>query len=251
MFRLRLPALVGCVLALGAFSVQAQDADLKAVLKKAIDAHGGEAKMTKFSGVTAKFKGTIQLLGQARDIAGENSVQRPDKLKSALTLDINGMQIPIVVVYDGKKMWRSVMGKTEEIKDEKALTEMRQGLLLEGGATFVDFLKAPYELSALGEVKVKGKDAIGIHISKKGQRDISYFFDKATHLVVKSEARVHDEISNQEVTQEKFIIGYRDTDGLKAGARVVIHKDGKEFMDIEITETKMFEKLDDATFAMP
>src|SRR5260221_5053068 len=117
MFTFRLLAALVCITVFRASVVQAQDADLKAVLKKAIDARGGEAKMTKFSGVTAKFKGTIQILGQARDITGENSLQRPDKLKSTLTLEINGMAIPIVVVYDGKKLWRSVMGKTEEIKD--------------------------------------------------------------------------------------------------------------------------------------
>src|SRR5436190_2167017 len=112
--------------------------------------------MLKYEGGMSKFKGTIQILGQARDITGENSLQRPDKLKSSLTIDINGMVIPIVVVYDGKKLWRSINGKTEEVKDEKALNEMRQALLVEGSASLVDFLKAPFELSAIGEVKVKG-----------------------------------------------------------------------------------------------
>ena len=55
----------------------------------------------------------------------------------------------------------------------------------------------------------------------------------------------------QEVNQEKYIIGYRDTDGLETGARVIIHKDGKAFMDIEITESKVYEKLEDSNFAMP
>jgi outer membrane lipoprotein-sorting protein len=251
MFRFRTLAIAGCILAATALLGRAQDDDVKAVLNKAIEAHGGAKNLTKYKGTISKFKGTIEIAGKSRDITGETTMLKPDKFKHAMTLDIDGMQIPIAVVYNGKKMWRSVNDKTDEIKDEKTLSETREALLAEGGASFVDYLKAPYELGALGEVKIKDKAAIGIRVSKKGQRDVSYFFDKKTHLLVKTEMRVHDEESGQEVNQEKYIIGYRDTDGLKTGARVIIHKDGTAFMDIEITESKVYEKLEESNFAMP
>jgi plasmid maintenance system killer protein len=98
---------------------------------------------------------------------------------------------------------------------------------------------------------VKDKAAIGIRVSKKGQKDFSIFIDKQTHLIVKTEARSLDAQSGQEVLQEKFIIGYQDKGGLKLAKRVEILKDGKAFMDIEILETQAFEKLDDAHFAKP
>jgi hypothetical protein len=251
MFRFRTLAIAGCILAATAILVRAQDDDLKAVLKKAIAAHGGEKNLSKFHGAVSKFKGTIEVLGKSRDISGETTLLKPDKIKNTMTLDFDGQQIAIAVVYNGKKLWRSVNDKTEEIKDEKVLAETRDSLQAEGAGSFVDYLKAPYELGALGEVKVKDKAAIGIRVSKKGQRDVSYFFDKKTHLLVKTEMRVYDAEAGQEVTQEKYIVGYRDTDGLKTGARVVIHKDGKAFMDIEITESKIYEKLEESNFAMP
>ncbi len=251
MFRLRTLAIAGCILAVSVVLVRAQDDDLKAVLKKAIAAHGGEKNLTKFNGAISKFKGTIEVMGKSRDITGENTFQKPDKLKVDLTVDIDGMVIPVVVVFDGKKMWRSINGTVAEVKDEQALAEMRESLLVEGANSLSDFLKAPYELNSLGEVKVKDMPAIGIRVSKKGQRDISFFFDKKTHLIVKTEMRVHDQDSGQEVTQEKYLVAYKDMDGLKTAARVIIHKDGKAFMDIQVTESKVYEKLDDATFKMP
>lgn len=251
MFRLRTLAIAGCILAVSAVLARAPDDDLKAVLQKAIAAHGGEKNLNKFGGAISKFKGTIEIMGKSRDITGETTLLKPDKVKNTMTIDIEGMQIPVAIVYNGKKMWRSVNNKTEEIKDEKILTEMREGLQAEGAGSLSDYLKAPYELGALGEVKIKDKPAIGIRVSKKGQRDVSYFFDKKTHLLVKTEMRILDVEAGQEVTQEKYIIGYRDTDGLKTGARVVIHKDGKAFMDLEITESKVYEKLDESNFAMP
>ena len=251
MLRLRVLILASCVAVFGALWVHAQDNDLKAVLRKSIDAHGGADKLSKFKAATSKFKGTMDLMGQMRDIAGETSFQKPDKVKNSIDLDINGMQIPIIVVYDGKKMWVSTLGQTKEIDDDKVLKEMREGLQTEGAAGLIEFLDKPYELNPLGDVKVKEKDAIGIRVSKKGQRDFSLFIDKKTHLILKTETRSFDSTSGQEVTQEKFITAFRDTDGLKVASKLVIHKDGKLFMNLDISETKIFEKLDDSTFAMP
>ncbi len=253
MFRLRALAIATCILTLGAVLVQAQgqDDDAKAVLRKAIKAHGGEKLLSNMKGITAKFKGTIDIMGKAREMTGENVLLKPDKLKTSVTVDIEGMQIPVIVVFDGKKMWRSVLNKVEEIKDEKVLTEMRESLQAEGAGSLPEFLEAPYKVSTIGEVKVMGKDAVGIRVTKKGQRDITFYFDKKTHLVVKSEMRVNDTEAGQEVTQEKFITAYRDTDGVKTGSRLVIHKDGKLFMELDITETKVHEKLDESNFKMP
>jgi hypothetical protein len=154
-------------------------------------------------------------------------------------------------VFNGKKLWVSAMGQTKEIDDEKILKAAREEMQAEGASSLSDYLKEPFELNSLGDVKVKGKAAIGIRISKKGQKDISMFFDKQTHLLVKTEMRTLDGMTGQEVTQEKFILGYQDKNGMKVAKRVEIQKDGKTFMDIEITESQAFEKLDDSVFAKP
>ena len=121
----------------------------------------------------------------------------------------------------------------------------------EGAGSLVEFLKAPYELNAIGDVKVKGKDAVGIRVSKKGQKDVSLFFDKKTHRVVKTEMRTLDAMSGQEIAQEKFILGYQEKNGMKIAKRVEIQKEGKTFMDIEILDVQALEKLDDSVFAKP
>ncbi len=253
MFRLRILALAGCVLVLGVFFVRAQDADLKALLGKSIDAHGGAKNLGKFKATISKYKGTIELAGASRAITGETSFQKPDKFKHVLNIDFNGKGLDVVTVYNGKKMWtwNSAIAKTIELDDEKLLKSVHEQLQTEGAGGLVDFVKAPYELAAIGDVKVKGSDAVGIRVSKKGQPDINLFFDKKTHLIVKTEMRAYDPESKQEVTEEKFMSGFRDKDGIKVPQRVEILKDGKAFMSIEITDTKGLEKLDDATFAKP
>ncbi len=251
MLRLRVLAITSCVLVASVLLVRAQDTDLKSVLRKSIEAHGGEKNLNKFKAVVTKFKGKMEVAGFKADVTGETSLQRPDKVRNTMTLDINGKAIDIVTVFNGKKLWVSAMGMTKEIDDEKILKAAREEMQAEGANSLSDYLKEPYELSAIGEVKVKDKAAIGVRVSRKGQKDISIFFDKQTHLVVKTEMRTLDGNTGQEVTQEKYILGYQDKEGMKVAKRVEIQKDGKVFMDIEILETRALEKLDDAVFAKP
>ena len=244
-----------CVLTLGALAIAplgafAQD-DLKAVLRKSIAAHGGEKELGKMNAAISKFKGTMELMGNTFNITGETFLQKPDKVKNVMSLDINCKNIDVVTVFDGKKLWVSVMGQTKEIDDEKIIKSTREEMQVEGAQNMADFLKEPYELGALGESKVKGKDAIGIRVGKKGQRDISLFFDKKTHLVLKTEMRTLDPNSGEEVTQEKFIVSYQDKNGMKVAKRVEIVKDGKPFMDIEITDIQIVDRHDDSIFAKP
>jgi hypothetical protein len=242
----------GAALAMSVLFAQAQnEPDLKGVLREAIKAHGGEKTLTKYKAAISKFKGKLEIAGNSIDITGESSLQRPDKVKNVLNLDINGNTIEVISVFNGKKLWVSAMGQTKEIDDEKIINSARSELQSEVSAGFSDYLKPPYELSAIGEVKINKKAAIGIRVSKKGQKDISYFFDKKTHLLVKMEMQIIDAETGNEVTQEKIIHDYQEKNGLKVAKRVEILRDGKAFLDIEITDVQPLEKLDDSVFAKP
>ncbi|MSU76553.1 MAG: hypothetical protein EXS16_00505 [Gemmataceae bacterium] len=251
MARIRLIAFALFTLGLGVLSARAQNDDLKAVLRKAITAHGGEANLAKLKATVTKYKGTMSLLGGKRDVEGETSLQIPDRLRNVIKIDIQGKEITVITVYNGKQFWVNSNGITTEFTDEKILDEVRQSLLTEAGGNYIDMLKAPYELNAVGEVKIKGKDAVGIRVSKKGQRDISYFFDKKTHLLLKTEMRSYDPQKKQEITQEKYILGYQDKLGLKVGNKAEIYHDGVFFMEVNVTDLQIHAKLDDAVFAKP
>ena len=253
MFRLHLLALALCTVAIGALCVQAQEAEPKPIdiVRKAVAAHGGEKNLSKYKAFTSKYKGTIDILGKEAAINGEVSMDEPEKFKNVINLDFNGMQIEVILVYDGEKLWRKVLGKTQEITDEKEITEVQESLRAYWVAGLVPLLKGGYELSSVGEVKVKDKDAIGIRVSKKGQRDISLFFDKKTHMLVKTERRVVDTMNAQEVTQTDYYQDYQPLNGVQVARRMVIHKDDKEFMNMEITESQLFAKLDKSHFEKP
>ena len=66
------------------------------------------------------------------------------------------------------------------------------------------------KLELLGEMKVGDKPALGVRVEVKGYRGVSLFFDKETHLLVKSESRGKDVIGGgEEFTNEKLYSDYK------------------------------------------
>lgn len=252
MLRIRGLAVAGCLLAVFALAAGAQETDLKAVLKKAIKAHGGEANLAKYKAATVKFKGKLEAMGQTLDITGDQSVLFPDKFRVAMAFQINGMNIETVQTFDGKTLWVTVLGKTMELKDEALIKEIKESYAVERAAGLVGLLGKEYELSAIGDVKVKDKDAIGIRVSKKGQRDLNLFFDKKSNLLIKTEFRARVAGGgDQEVTQEKYFFDHKDVNGMMSPRRMVMEHDGKQILDLDITETNALETLDPTLFNKP
>jgi hypothetical protein len=135
---------------------------------------------------------------------------------------------------------------------EKVLEELKEASYAIKAARLVPLLTDPmYTLSALGEVKVNDKPAVGVKVSSKGHRDISLYFDKDTGLLAKTESRKLDGQTMQEVDEERIVTEYQDVDGQKAAKKLVVNHDGKKFMELEVSDIKFLDKVDDSEFQKP
>jgi hypothetical protein len=240
-------AMLACFL-LPASAVRADD-DCKAVIDKAIKAHGGAEKLAKFTGARSKSKGTIEL-GGGLNFTSEGAFQQPDKFKESLELDVMGNKVSVVTVFNGEKGWIAAMGETKEMDDTilKACQEQAHFMQIMRMTMLKD---KKCEFSPLGESKVNDKPAIGVKVSAKGHKDVNLFFDKETGLVAKVERQALDPMSGTEVPEERIITEYQDLDGLKIAKKLVINRDGKKFMEVEVLEHKPQEKLDASEFGKP
>jgi hypothetical protein len=241
------------VLALAAGAGRADDkADLRAVIDKAVRALGGADKLGAPKAVTFKVKGKSNAAGAAVDYTGEWAVQPPDKVRFQLQFEANGMPITLTQVFDGKQGWRKILDQTTEL-DQEAIAEMKEELYAGGVVALTPLLKEKgFELSPVGAVKVGDRAALGIRVSHEGHRDVNLFFDRETGLLLKSERRLKDVLmGGNEVTQETVYSDYRDFGGVKHAGKLVIKRDGKDYVDAEVTEFETKEKLDDSVFARP
>src|SRR5262249_42134088 len=148
------------------------------------------------------------------------STQPPDKLKATIDIEVNNMNIAIVQVINGKKGWASVMGMTKEL-DEQEMKEAQEQFHVERVTSLIALKDKSYKLSPLGDAKVGDREAVGVQVTKKGRRDVNLYFDKKTHMLLKSEYRAQDPFSKQEVTQEKIYLDYKAFGGIQSPTKMV------------------------------
>ena len=240
----------GFVLAV-AVPARADDAaDAKALVEKAVKAHGGQDKLEKFAGHTTKFKGKFHGMGQMLDMSGEIAVQGSDKHRLDVEVEVGGMKFRFVAVLNGDKAWKRMGDATTE-SDKDEVAEAKAQAYASWVSTLAPLKDKQFTLATLGETKVNDKPAVGVKVSSKGQRDIDLYFDKTTMLLVKTETRVKDDGSGQEVTEENYPSEYKDLQGTKQAMKFTVKRDGKLFVEGEATDLQLAEKLDASVFAKP
>jgi outer membrane lipoprotein-sorting protein len=224
--------------------------EARAIIDKAIKAHKGKAKAEKYTAIQTKCKGKLEIAGGI-DFTQENSVQFPNKFKEVLEGEVMNQNFNSTTVYNGKDVWVKVNGEEVKLDKKKLLATMKEAAYLIKISQMTDLKDKKYKLSALGEAKVNGKPALGVKVSCKGQKDVDFYFDKKTGLLAKMERRTVDFMTDQEVSEERIITEYQEVEGRKVAKKLTVNRDGKKFMEVEVTEMKFVDKLDDSEFDKP
>jgi hypothetical protein len=226
------------------------DDSAQAIVAKAIKAHGGEEKLSQWKAVTLKGAGTIHIAGESFKFDAVWSLQGTTQQKFAVDVTINGMLIKVTKVVNGDKGWQKVGDgqATPLTKDEVA--DEKHGMYANHLQQLVPLKHKMFTLAPLGEVKVNDKDAVGVSVSCKGHTDVSLYFDKKTHLLVKAETRIKDQ--GNEINEETFFSEYKAVDGIMQPFKLLIMRDGKKFVEGDLTEIQIHtQKLDDSIFGPP
>jgi hypothetical protein len=229
---------------------RAQDNEVNALLDGAIKALGGEERIAKYQAGRLKAKGKIDLPGVGNvDMTQEIAFQLPDKFRQELQMVINGQNVNVATVYDGKKS-ALVVNNQKLPADDKLNEAMKEGVYQMQVGRLIILKDKSVELTSLGEAQVNGKPALGVRAAKKGHPDVNMFFDKASSLPVKVEWRTRDFTTGVEVTEERFISDYQTVEGMQSPRKVEVNRDGKRFIEAEVTEVQYLERLDDSEFAV-
>lgn len=228
----------------------ADDAPSRSLVEKAIEAHGGEKLLTKFKGATSKLKGTIQINGAAVEFTGELASQEAVQQRINISFVLDGQSISFVSVRNRDQGWLKINNDTIEMSAEQ-LAEAKEQAYSGWVATLVPLKDPAFTLAPFGEIEIAGRKAAGVNVAREGHRPINLFFDKETSRLLRTESRVKDDTTGQEVTEEATYSEYKMIEGTQQPTKLVIKRDGKPHAEVEVTEFKPFEKLDDSTFARP
>lgn len=249
MKRLILPG-VGLALVLALSTASAQEPEPKALIEKAIKAHGGEEILLKLQTARTKGTGSVEVMGLTIKFTSE-TVQTPTKHKSRMVMEVAGQKIDATEVFDGDKAWLVLMNKVIDLEGEK-LKAMKDSAHASTVETLVPLLKdKQFTVEPLKEEKINDKPAVGIRAKAKGQRDVDIYFDKETGLVVKVSRLSYDSDAEKDAQYEAIVTEYKDFGSVKHASKVLVNKDGKKFMNLEITDVKVVDKVDAKEFARP
>jgi hypothetical protein len=166
--------LVGVGLGLSgvSFGRAADQGQAKAVVEKAIQAMGGEARLAKFKAATMKAKGTYYGMGAGIAYTEESAVQLPKQFRIAIDAD----NFKMTVVVNGNKGWAKTNDNTEELTGDR-LAEELESLHAAWVASLIPLRDKEFTLAALGESKGGDRAAVA---SRCPTRDTGTFASSST-----------------------------------------------------------------------
>jgi hypothetical protein len=226
------------------------EAELKGLVDKAIKVMGGAAKVKKLAAVGFKGKVSVDVNGQTANITFEGSMQGLDQARVDATMEFMGVSRTVLMVVNGDKGWAKD-GDTVRDAPKEAMP-MVKGLLhaLRMAQQVVPLKDKAYTLSALGEVQIDNKPAIGVKAARKGFPDVDVFFDKKTRFLVKCQLLVKEKDA-MEVNYEFVFSAPKEMSGVQHFTKITTHRDGKKLMEFELTEVNAEDSLAAELFAKP
>jgi hypothetical protein len=96
--------------------------------------------------------------------------------------------------------------------------------------------------------KVSGAAAFAIKVRRKGNNDVTLYFDKDTSRLVKSKRRFYHIGNNKEGELETFYRNFKSVQGAIVPHRMVVYHDGNQFSVEQITQILVLSKVADSEF---
>lgn len=213
----------------------------RAVVERAIAAHGGMDKLSRARADRSRMRGMVYVGKSAVPFTSEVTVQLPKKYKSAVTLREGDKPRVIVHEVDGDTVQITIDGTPQQVQGTHA-NQLHQTMELESVMRLVPLLDdKAYALTLLGEFKMSEQTLVGVLVKGSGQRDVKLYFDKQTALLVKTEQQI-DGGDGKDVLQEAFYRDHREVAGYRRPGRAAAYRDGKKVMEAELLDAV---RLDD------
>ena len=242
-------AIGGLALAIVANTASAGPDDPRAVVDRAIQAHGARRNL-RAKAHAWKANGAMIMGGNKMAYTADYVFAVPGQMRFDLAMDNGGQKVELTAATDGKVAWEQMGTTLRDMPKEKQTEFIHTGYVMTL-AHLTPLTDKAFTLTSLGESKVGDQTVNGIKVSHPERRDVSMFFDKKTGLLTKTSTRVMDEFQNKEVTQDAFFTGYQDKDGMKVFDKLTIQRDGKDFIVEEFSEQRVLDKFDRTKFTKP
>ena len=179
--------LLGVVAVLAAAGVSAADDKVDAVLKKAIEAHGGADALNKYTAGKFTLKGDVSVMDMDLEFSGD-AAYTTDKQRMHIEMKAGGMTITVHQVIAGGKAKQTVKAGDNVMAVEIPEDQRKMTLLGREIQRLTPLLDAKrFTVRAADDEDVNGKKAAVVMVTPKDfDREFKLAFDKESGLLVKT-----------------------------------------------------------------
>ena len=225
--------------------------DAKAILDKAIKAMGGEEKLSQaMKGASWKYKGTISFGGNDNPFTGQTIIHGLNHIRQEFEGEFGGNQIKGVTIVAGDKGWRKIGDEKTDLEKDAVANEKQRAYLALIPVTIVPLQGKHFKVEAIDEENVSGKAAAGIKGTGPDGKEFRLYFDKQTGLPVRIVAKVVG-FMGEDYTQDTTFSDYKEIDGIKKAMKSESKRDGEKFINANLTEFRILNRVDPKKFAEP
>jgi len=234
--------LVAAVAVLAFGGVRADDAAV-AVVKKAVEAHGGEDALKKPKGGEFKVEGDVTVGAEKGKFTSTISYALPNMFRMSVDTTLGTTKTSQTIVVNGDKVKATTGGKAQELKDPAKGEFLQLAAVQEVSLLYPLLDDKRFTLKAEKDEKVNDKDAAVVLVSRKGMKDMRLYFDKAGGELVRFVHKMPDPFGVEAVT-EVTLGEFKKFDGVLQPTVQKVRQANKEYMTLKILEAKMVEKPD-------
>jgi hypothetical protein len=231
---------------------RADDPDVKKALDKVSEAVGGVDNAAKLKAVFLKARAVFND-GSGATIHIVLSSEGFDKVNVEMVIGGPKGGDRAIYVVNGNQCWVKDPNSGVTLDVTKSQVQPFRQLMF---ATIIaaspanmhgDDLKVEHG----GNAKVGDADAYILRISRPDEPDASVYYDKKTNLPLKCETSLRELKPGKEIPYEFRFSDFKTTDGVKCFNKVKIIRDGIKVCEFELSELKVSQKFEDATFSKP
>lgn len=226
-----------------------EQSDARAIVNKAIEFAGGREVLARYEKPFVCLQNGTALGGNAPQ-AFQRKVTTffPDRWRSDQTGNA-----AMTFVVSGEKGWTKSRGpgkgglgpvRVQEMAylGAKAASERVYAQWL---TTLLPLDDEAFHLSTSDEIMIDNRPAVGVIVSHQDRPDVRLYFDKETFALVKSTRKVND------VPFEEFYDDYAELDGLVYSKKIVQFANGKKLTEMQTTELKFLDSVEQSAFEQP
>lgn len=229
---------------------QASAGRARAVVERAIEAHGGMETLSRARIDRVRLRGTMKVGERDVPFVAETVTELPQGFRNHLTLapDTPSKLVLVQLLHKGKPSL--YLNGTQQAISPAQLEEFRETLLIQQAMRLVSLVRENgLTLEWAGKGLVNDRPADWVVVRAEGRRPLRMSFDTETGYLVRTTHTVL--VDGKPLLQEETYGDFRKLGLYKRPVKMITTRDGKPLIDAELVDVRYPDKISEAEFLAP